>query len=938
MTENSGSPPTPQPKISSPRSGGGGRNKIIAVIVLVIVVAAGFLVVYEKFYQPSTATPSISSLNTAIVGQPYSFNVSTSQKLSSLTVHFGDGTSASANYSSSGKYAFSHTYTQPGNAIVFASAKMSSGSVVNFTSDLYPVTVSPSTSYVTKDSSLGTISYNLSASSAPLISNETVFTPGSSLKMEFGYFTEPVNSSYKVVQQSATVNASGSTMKTFDLPYSWNTSTDAYQVSTTSLNYTFANSGLYVVDLATGTAAINTTTGKYSSSGVLVTHTFLDVAVFNSAKIGTSTISSSQSILVNNELEVGGYLSLDPAIAFDTVSLEPIYNTMLPLVGFNGSSTNSFVPMLAANLPSISNGEINNNTATYTQSYTNQAGHKVTYTVALKPYENFTFKIRNNATWQNGQSVTAWDVAYSFARIMLFDGGAPLTGGWMIAPYYIPGPYYKDNTFYNITNNMTVDNASNSITIHFQNPMTTLELFGLLDFYRVTSASWLQANGAGLAWNTAGFKAYEQQGNEPHYNTYVQNHIMSDGPYKLSYTVPGTEVVLVKNPNYNPPAYGMPAAKIDQVDLKYISSPSTTYLNLKSGAAQVSTIPTSSWNEVNSLQNAGTAKAFTFPTPDVYFYKFNAEVNVTYANAQGLSTPSMNMPTNIFTSENVRKAFAYAYNYTYFLDYQVGNSVFHSTFAQLYAGYLESGVTFQQNYSTISKLAQVPTFDLSMAKQYWIAFANGTEGSNAKVTWNAGTSQFQFNGGKIVIPIFIQSADPVDLEGATTWASNLEKAIPGLTVPVVTLPFTSIIGYSSVAGKNPLSVFWWSLAPAYAYPTDSVGGSEMPRTGGHLGGENITPAWFTAPGNSLANTTQANQLQQLLTWYSNATSTANTSVAGNYFHMINEQFVNMTLIVYTEQIYQYHILSNTLNQNVVVPYEENGLFGNDMLYNFMSYK
>ncbi len=381
--------------------------------------------------------------------------------------------------------------------------------------------------------------------------------------------------------------------------------------------------------------------------------------------------------------------------------------------------------------------------------------------------------------------------------------------------------------------------------------------------YRYASSSWLAANDAGLSWTPPGFRAYKAHASQTDYFTYPQYHILSDGPYKLSYTVPGTEVVLVKNTNYNPPAYGMPKAKIDQVDLKYISAPSTTYLNLKSGAAQISTIPTDSWNEVNSLVNAGVAKAYSFPTPDVFFYKFNTQVNTT--GTQGLGDSGVNMPADLYTSEHVRRAFAYAYNYTYLLDYQVGNKVF--------------GATFAQNYSVMKSVAQVPYFDLAIAKQNWNAFVNGSEDHNASVSWNSGTSSFQYAGHNLNIPIFVQSADPVDLEGATTWANAMQQVITGSTIKVLTLPFTQIIGESAVVGKNPLTIFWYGLAPAYAYPTDSVGGSEMPVSTGHLGGDNLTPAWFSSSHNSLHNSTQAAQLQQLIYWYQNATSTFNTNAA-----------------------------------------------------------
>ncbi|MCL4451498.1 MAG: ABC transporter substrate-binding protein [Candidatus Thermoplasmatota archaeon] len=915
---------------------GRGKVKLIAIILVVIVIIAGVgIVAYYQFAKPSIVVPAITSTNIAIVGEPYNFTLSTTQKFSNLTVYYGDGTSTSLKYNGGPNYQFAHSYSLPGSAYVYFTESLADGKSFTSFGQLVQVNVNPSASYVSNQKALGIITYNSTGSSVPLVSNQTIYRPGSFVNMSFGYYTEPSAKGYKVVNQTVTILLNGTSVKSYSIPYAFNEKAGSYQVNSAQavLNYTFSQSGMYEVLLSTETAKINSTTGAYNSSSVLNTYTFADVASFNNGGLATSTSSLlHQTILVNSELEQGGYQSLDPAVAFDTVSDEIMFNTMLPLVGFNGSSTSSFIPILAAKLPSVQNGEINNNYVNYTVKYTNPSGKTIQYAVNETPYENYTFDINPNATFQNGQKITAWDFAYEFARVLLFDGGAPLTGGWMIAPYYLPGSYTKSNTFYNITQNMTVDNATNSITFHFQHPMTTQELFGLLTFYRVTSATWLQQHGAGITWSPSGFQAYKSQGSESGYNTYVQNNVMASGPYMIDYIVPGTEVVLQKNPNYHA-VPGYPAAKINEVIIQYISQASTTYLNLKSGASQIATIPTSSWNEVQSLEKAGQAKAYTYSTPDVYFYKFNTNIDTTEL-AQYSTSP--NVPASIFTSLNVRRAWAYAYDYSYFLDYQVGNKIFNQTFGQMFAGFLEQGVTFSQNYSVMQNVSQVPTYDLKMANQYWNDFVNGSEGAKVGVSWDSSTGKFMYNGAPLSIPIFIQSADPTDLEGATTWSQNLEKIIPGLTVQVVALPFTEMIALTA-AQPNPLSVFWWGLAPAYAYPTDSVAGSEMPSNSSHLTGEDITPYWFNSPNNPLANSTQAAELQDLLTWEGLATSTPNTSIAEFYFHKINELFVNLTLCVYVEQANQYHILSTKLNQTSIVQYEENGLLGNALLYNYLSF-
>jgi len=920
------------PPASETKSKSGSTGKMIAavVVVIILIVAAVALFTLPAHKKGVAVSSSVSGPTFAVTGQEVTFmaNISGAK---SITFYYGDGSvsSTTATSASMRTYDFNHTYSSPGSAFIYYTVNTSSSTISNSAS-LLPVTVSPSSTFVGNESSLGTLSYNVTSSTPTLVSGEAVFAPGAHVEFSSGYYTEPAIASYQIVSQYVQLmNGSGSMIDNISVNYTWNATLAKYLPVASSQIFTisFPSQGLFILQQTTVTALItNRSTGTYASAQR--TSDFMDVAIFTGGNVVTS---SAKTILINDELEQGGYRTLDPAIAFDTISLEPIYNTILPLVAFNGSSTSTFVPALATSLPSVSNGGINSNYANYTASYVNQNGATVTYQVHLQPYENYTFQIRSSALWQDGTHVTAWDILYSFARILLFDAGSPLTSGWMIGPYLLPGLYFRSNTFFNITQNITVDNATNSITFHFQHPMTPVSVFGLLAFYRYTSANWLIAHGAGIGWNYNGFLSYEKYGSQTDYNTYVQTHAFSDGPYEVSYAVPGTEIVLVKNPTFVSPGSWLPAASIDRIVIEYISQPSTIYLNLKSGEAQSGILPTNQWTGVETLSSSHIDTAYLYPTPDVYFYKFNANINTTELSS---IVPSANLPYNMFTSENARRAFAYSYNYPLFLSRQVGNSIFNTTFATQYAGFLESGVVFQQNYSAISQVAQVPVFNLTIAKQYWNAFMS-SEAARVGISLSGGSTVY--NGKPLNIPIFIQTADPVDLLGAQTWGQELQKVIPGLQFEVVTLPFTEIIAYSAIRGQNPLPLFWWSLAPAYAYPTDSVGGSEMPTNISHLGGESITPYWFNSSANSLANATQTAQLNDLLSWYDAATSTANTAIAEMYFHMINEMFVNLTLCVYTEQIYNYHIVSNSISSQSIIQYQENGLLGNDMLYNYITY-
>jgi ABC-type transport system substrate-binding protein len=273
-------------------------------------------------------------------------------------------------------------------------------------------------------------------------------------------------------------------------------------------------------------------------------------------------------------------------------------------------------------LPNLTNGGINTNTHSYTQTVNSAvAGYSApSYTVNIIPGENYTFHINPNAEFQNGTAVTAWDVMYSLTRDLLFIAN-PANPGWIIAQYILPGNFYSSMSFWNITQNMTVDNATNSITIHFQHPMTealVYQIFFASGTY-ITSATWLQQQGAGITWTAAGFKQYEKQGFSANWNTKVQFNVDANGPYKISYSIPNSEVVLSANPYYNSPGLWSPSPSIKEVKILYLSSPSAPYLMMKYGAAQIGGFSTSNWNLVQELEAKGNVNAIGTPTLGLFW-------------------------------------------------------------------------------------------------------------------------------------------------------------------------------------------------------------------------------------------------------------------------------------------------------------------------------
>ncbi len=768
------------------------------------------------------------------------------------------------------------------------------------------------------------------------------FTNGANMMLANNFLaTFDVNSTV-VLGAGSAVQFMGSSEYT----YHGNTSL-FYMDNVTTVDFT-ANAHFTEISEMTGSTTIQAaSTGMVDpTQGVYTTSYWVDLPVFNQAAYNVPVVgfpayvptTSASGSFLRAELETGGYKTLDPAIAYDTVSYEIIMNTMLPLVSYNGSSSSSFVPMLAKELPSVANGGINTNYANYTV----KSPWGSSYAVNVTPYENYTFYINNATKWQDGSSVKAWDVMYSFTRTLLFDAGSPGTPGWIQAQYLLPGNYYATNTFWNITQNMTVNNATNSITFHFQQPMNpnlTFETFGQTSGAQITDAKWLIQHGAGITWSAAGFEAYKAQGNAGNYNTYVQNNIMADGPYTLAYSVPSQEVVLQANPNFASPNPYYTTPKVKTVVLQYIPEESTAYLELKSNYSQSSNIPTSNWNQVLQLQKAGIiAKPIEFPTLNLFWYNYNANVNTTMLAGQ---VSSANLPSTLFDSLNVRRAFAYAYNYNYYLNQQVGNAIYNTQFASNYAGMLPAGMLGNMSMKVLNGTTgnHVPYYNLSQAKSDWNAFIHGKMATAMGVTNSSGTDTY--SGHALNIPIFIFSADPVDLAGATTWGQTLQKVIPGLQFEVVPTPFPTLLG-NQVQGQNPMPIYELGWAPDYPYPTDYLGPMAYPSNSTTYPGPNsMTPYWFNGDSNnplkgqtSMVN--QAHNLTDMANLYLSAG--ANPGNAVPYYKQMNSMLVNMTFYTYIEQQNGFVIINSAFNQSLVSQYQLNIMeSGAGFQYNMLAY-
>lgn len=898
------------------------NGKFYAVIIALLVIAGAFGVL--AFYHPSTAGTAASVTSAATVASldtPYNITIHTNGVYDYAQIFWGDGTSTTVGYGGNDNIVASHNYTSPGDYLVYYKINFGSYNYFSNNQIIQLVVTLPPTSEL-QDSSYGQLAL-INSSSPTLINGSSVYAPGTSVNFALSYFTEPENTSYQVIQQSVSVYENGSMISGFLAPYEYNASQGSYQLpqSESLYNLSSLTIGYYVIEVSTETAFVNETGVVNVSYAAYSTNYYLNIIVSNSAK--AYQISSSSGVFVNDELSPGGYTTLDYAIQDTTLGQEVIDQNLQYLVAFNGSSDTSFEPELAAYLPTVSNGGINSNYANYTVHVpASVAGYSATYQVHIKPYENYTFHIRSNATFADGMPVTAWDFKYSIARVMLLNNATNSQGGYM-SDLLLPGNVYESNTFWNITQNITVNNATNNITFHLQNPEPLAVVYQefATDGSEAEPAAWYISHGAGINWSPQGFKAYKIFGLPGHYNTYTQNNIMSDGPYMILYQVPSAEVVLIANPDFTSPGPWDPAPHIYKVVIQYLSEESSVYLNLESGFAQAGSIPSSNWPQVQTLLKDGIVNVYSYPSISLTFFNYNA--NITESSMHSLDSQA-NIPQYMFVNPNARKALSYLFNYNLYYGQQVGNSIYKTLFKEPYAGYLPNGSEYEEGIQALNSTGtSVPYFNPSIAQSYWDYFMNSSaidSGKNMGISYSGGIAMY--GGSQLSIPVFIPEAHAALLAAASTWISDMQKYI-GVTGEVV--PVTEDFIFSATQGANPFSIVWGGWSSSFAFPNRFISLALPTNETSYEGAMEMVPYFIASHGGiPIYNNSEAAQMNSTIAAWENATKNAtNPALAKYWYDKANGMLVNLTLVVFIGQQVGKWIISSKINGVAFARYQEN---------------
>ncbi len=513
--------PDPETYPKKPRST---RKKWYAVIIVLIIIVSSFGIL--SILHPVKKVPDISvdsAQNYLNAGSNYTISLKSNEPYKTLTVFWGDGGNTTLNYTGN-TVSISHKYDSPGIYYAYYIANFTSG-LEKFNTYI-PVYVGNTASSNRTANGILTI---LKTSRSPVISNSNIYNENTTVNLNIGNFSSPLNSTFNILNQAIHVYKNGSLNRTI--------------TSNAADNITVYN-GYYILKLSTITGNGN---GKNYT-----TYYYMDIPVNSHAKLYINTVSNS---LVMDSLTP--YANLNPQEAYTTSELEILDNIEETLVG---NSSSGYFPEIASSLPSSGNG-INGN--------------------------NYTFHISNKVKFSNGVPVTAYDVYYSLVMDLILENKEPQTPGWILAQYLLPGNYHDTNNYTNIMKAITYTNLTGNVTLNFTTHLQPDTVFGILSSPGtfISSASFLSSNGENLTLSPSSFKYLEKSN-----KTYTMANAISNGPYMiLSYTQ-NEYITLIRNPFFIG-SNNNSVPTINSVTIQYISQYSSIYQDLRFNTSQLGVFP-----------------------------------------------------------------------------------------------------------------------------------------------------------------------------------------------------------------------------------------------------------------------------------------------------------------------------------------------------------
>jgi peptide/nickel transport system substrate-binding protein len=322
--------------------------------------------------------------------------------------------------------------------------------------------------------------------------------------------------------------------------------------------------------------------------------------------------------------------TIDPATSYDVAGSMRIWNLYETLIFFDGSSTETYVPLLASEVPTVENGGISADGKTY------------------------RFKIRKGVKFHAGGELTPADVAYSLKRNMIVDqDGGPM---WMLLEALTGSGATRDKDGKIIDGifdkiDQSVEAKGDTVILHLPQPYPPLMSILCYTASSILDKEWAISKGCwdGNIDNAAKYNN-PAPGLEP-----LQKIENGTGPYTLKLWEPAKQFVFERFDGY----WG-PAPKIRTGIVKYVKEWSTRKLMLQNGDADRVVVDTPYVPEVQAMKGLTlhNVPQLSF-TAGMFCRKINPTANPNIGSGK---LDGNGIPTDFFTDINVRRAFIHAFD------------------------------------------------------------------------------------------------------------------------------------------------------------------------------------------------------------------------------------------------------------------------------------
>ena len=795
---------------------------------------------------------------------PFTVTLPQGETATSYSYNWGDG--SPVNLSSSPTQ--THVFDTPGVYLVGVQATIAGVKHDNY-QGLVQIKVNPSFTSITNQ--------NLPAVAGSVISNSStsasstgpastaVLQAGESVTLGASYTSSPTNPLWREVPPSISAPSGAKTVSVA------NGSVNA------SATLQFPTAGTYLVKFVGGSTNASSPTGTPPS--VFENFTWTVFVASNGLHAGVVGLSSPRSphpgTVISYEDAPGGARTEDPAIAYDTVSYEPILNVYQPLITYNGSTVGplpqDFLPALATCVPGSSECA-----ALYGADHTLVSGPNGT---------DYTFVINGAARFYDPITHASWgvypsDVVFSIARTLGFSTlpCVSCNNGWILAQALLGGGNATWDTIHQSYNN-TPQNILASMSVNDSNcPTQALQNdHGCVTFHAnahnrpwpyfleliadplgggIVSCGWYsaKAQGAGIPFWTSGnssgagdhpcampgqgyglspsqipYMGWDQwetlgSGSTGRFIGNVQYNMVGSGPYYLSGYSVSLSYTLTASPAYvqNPyctwaACFPKPGSFPKTIEVTWEPEATQGEQALAAGVADFASIPSTDLSLLLQLIAQQKVNAITNPTLNLGFDAFDLNYNV--EGAQRYSTEPVTIKNDFFSYLGMRQFFARAYPYTTIQD--TINTKDGIVLGFNYGGAIPQymGNYYPTNIAWPSSDPCTDTSNIACAGYWWNAMHDPTSiYYDREVSLCSASNPCAF-------PLFGQTGNPTgDIVNALYAKSVSQLSGGAITMNPIDINFANLIinSQSSSAGQNPMPMYGLGWAPDYPDPTDYI--------------------------------------------------------------------------------------------------------------------